>query len=420
MFKSKKPIIDFKGTLGDELKSRRIALCITGSVATIKSPEIARELIRHGADVTCIMSDGALDFIQSMLMEWASQNDVITKMTGSMEHIQLIEEGPEKIDLLLIAPATANTLSKIASGISDTPVTILVSSALGSGIPVVAAPSMHSSLWSNSIVKANLARLRKIKVDILAPQISEGKAKITSTEVIVDAVIRSLTPHDLSGIRVFVTAGPTHENIDPIRVLSNRSSGKMGFALAKEAWRRGADVTLVSGPTTLSPPDSIDYSTIVTTRELYDVVKSKLNSKQYDIFLATAAVADFRPVNTINEKMSSRISQPFDMKFETTEKVIHIVKKIQRDIFLVPFKIEWNLNHAKMVERAKIIMHETDADLVAVNDASLKGVAFEGNTNQVLLLKKNGDAIDIPLDSKQRIASRILDAFIDDVGKDHQ
>jgi len=168
MFNSKKSNVNLRGTLGDELKSRRIALCITGSVAAIKSPEIARELIRHGADVTPIMSDGAMDFITPLLMEWATQNDVITKLTGRMEHIKLIEKGPQKIDLLLIAPATANTLSKIASGISDSLVTLIASSALGSGIPIVVAPSMHASLWSNSVVKLNLDRLKKLEVDILA------------------------------------------------------------------------------------------------------------------------------------------------------------------------------------------------------------------------------------------------------------
>jgi phosphopantothenoylcysteine decarboxylase/phosphopantothenate--cysteine ligase len=218
---------------------------------------------------------------------------------------------------------------------------------------------------------------------------------------------------------VFVTAGPTYENIDPIRVMSNRSTGKMGFALAREAWRRGADVTLVSGPTTLSPSFPIDYSSIVTTKELYDVVKSKLSAKKYDLFLAAAAPGDFRVANVKNEKMSSRISELFDLKLETTEKVIRIVKKIQHDIFLVPFKAEWNLNQNKMVERAKMVMSETDADLVAVNDASLKGVAFEGDTNQILLLKKDGNMIDIPLNSKQVVARRILDAFIDIVGNHH-
>jgi len=420
MFNSKKSNVNFRGTLGDELKSRRIALCITGSVASIKSPEIARELIRHGADVIPIMSDGAMVFITPLLMEWATQNDVISKLTGHMEHIKLIEKGPEKIDLLLIAPATANTLSKIASGISDTSVTVVASSALGSGIPIVAAPSMHVSLWSNSAVKLNLDRLKKLKVDILAPQIVEGKAKITTTEIIVNEVIQRLTPQSLAGKRVFVTAGPTYENIDPIRIISNRSTGKMGFALAKEAWRRGAEVTLVSGPTTLSPQKSIDYTSIVTSRELLEVVKSKLKAKKYDLFLAAAAPGDFRPAKPKNEKISSRISQPFDIKFEATEKVIHNVKKIQSDIFLLPFKAEWSQNQDKMIEHAKMVMRESDADLVAINDASLKGAAFEGDTNQILLLKKDGDTIDIPLDSKEIVASRILDVFIDIVGKQHQ
>ena len=420
MFNSKKSNVNLRGTLGDELKSRRIALCITGSVAAIKSPEIARELIRHGADVAPIMSDGAMDFITPLLMEWATQNDVITKLTGRMEHIKLIEKGPQKIDLLLIAPATANTLSKIASGISDSLVTLIASSALGSGIPIVVAPSMHASLWSNSVVKLNLDRLKKLEVDILASQIVEGKAKISSTEIIVNEVIHCLTPQSLAGTRVFVTAGPTYENIDPIRVLTNRSTGKMGFALAKEAWIRGAEVTLVSGPTTLSPPKSIDYTQIVTSRELLKVVKSKLKAKKYDLFLAAAAPGDFLPVKPKNEKISSRTSQTFDIKFETTEKVIHNVKKIQRDIFLLPFKAEWNQNHDKMIEHAKMIMRESDADLVAINDASLKGVAFAGDTNQILLLKKDGGTIDLSLDSKQIVASRILDIFIDIIGKHHQ
>ncbi len=409
-----------QGTLGDELKSRRIGLCITGSVAVVKSPEIARELIRHGADVISVMSDEAQNLIQPELMRWATQNDVIISVTGRMEHIRLTEEGPERLDLILIAPATANTLSKIATGVSDTTVTLLASCALGSNIPIVVAPSMHESLWSNPAVESNLDRLKKLGVDILEPLVEEGKAKITPTEDIVEAVIRRLHVKDMAGLKVLVTAGPTYEHLDPIRMLTNRSSGKMGFALAKEALRRGAEVTLVSGPTSLSPPSSIDFTPIETTRQLYDTVVSKLKEERYDLFLAAAAPEDFRPVKPSAEKMSSRIARPLDLKFEATEKVIDSVKKIQRDIFLVSFKAEWGLNRDDMIKRAKVIIQEAEADMVAVNDAAQKGTGFKADTNQILLVKKNGSTIDIPLALKQTVARRILDTFLEVTRKHSQ
>lgn len=400
----------------DELKSRRIALCVTGSVSAIKSPEIARELIRHGANVISVMSEESQSLIQPKIMQWATQNDVLTEITGNIEHIRLTEIGPEKIDLLLIAPATANTLSKIASGISDTIVTLLASSAIGSGIPIIVAPSMHNSLWSNPVIQSNLEKLRNMNVNLLNPIITEGKAKITSTENIVNAVIHQLSIKDMVGLKVFVTAGPTYEYLDPIRVLTNKSTGKMGFALAKEAWQRGAEVTLVSGPTLLSHPSSINYSAVTTTHEMYNTVKSMLEEKKYDIFLAAAAPSDFRPVNTEKEKISSRITQTIEMKFEVTEKVINIIKKIQRDIFLVSFKAEWNMNN-KNIEHIKLVMPESGSDIVAINDISLDGVGFEVETNQILLLNKDGEMTEIPLDSKQRVARQILNITMDAIGK---
>jgi phosphopantothenoylcysteine decarboxylase/phosphopantothenate--cysteine ligase len=259
--------------------------------------------------------------------------------------------------------------------------------------------------------------LRKMNMLLLTPVMVDGKAKISPTEEIVNSVINCLTLKDMKGLNVFVTAGPTYEYIDPIRVVTNRSTGKMGFALAREAWRRGANVTLVSGPTMLTPPDSIDYSSITTTHELINTVKSKMKEKKYDIFLAAAAPSDFRPVKINLKKMSSRISKPFDIQFESTEKAINIVKNIQNNIFLVAFKAEFNLNYSKIIERAKIVMHEVKADLVAANDVSQKDVGFAGDTNKILVLKKDGSTIDIPLNSKQIVAHHILDIIINTISK---
>lgn len=402
--------------LSNELKSKKIALCITGSISAIKSPEIARELIRHGANVISVMSYESQSLIQPKIMQWATQNNVLTEVTGNIEHIRLTEKGSEKIDLLLIAPATANTLNKIASGISDTIVTLLASSAIGSGIPIVVAPSMHNSLWSNPILKSNLKKIKNMNVTILNPILTEGKAKITSTENIVDIVIHQLNKKDMKGLNVFVTAGPTYEYLDPIRIITNKSTGKMGFALAKEAWRRGAEVTLVSGPTLLSIPSSINYSSITTTQELSDKVKLLLKEKKYDIFLAAAAPSDFRPVNTKDEKISSRATQTISMKFEVTEKVINIIKNIQKDIFLISFKAEYKINN-KSIERIKLLMPESGSDIVAINDVSLDGVGFKVDTNQILLLYRDGNITKIPLDSKQKVAKQILNIVMNIIGK---
>lgn len=403
-----------KGSRGEELKSRRIGLCVTGSVAALKSPEIARELIRHGAEVIPVMSDGAQSLIQPDLMRWAAENDVVASATGRLEHVRLTE-GSERLDLVLIAPATANTLSKIASGVSDTVITLLASCALGSGIPIVAAPSMHQSLLTNPAVKANLDRLKTLGVEVLEPLVEEGKAKITPTEDIVEAVIRRLYVKDMVGRRVLVTAGPTHEHLDPVRILTNRSSGKMGFALAKEALRRGAAVTLVSGPTSLQPPLSAEFIQVETTRQMFETVVSKLKEVKCDLFLAAAAPEDFRPVKPSGEKMSSRIGRPFDVKLEATEKVIDSVKKVQPEVFLIAFKAEWGTGRGDMVERAKMVIREADADMVALNDLTAKGTGFGEDTNQIILLKKDGSTLDIPLTPKQVIARRILDEFVNAV-----
>ena len=407
------PYTGIKGSRGDELAGRRIGLCITGSVAAFHAPEIARELIRHGAEVVSVLSNGAQSLIQPELMRWATQNDPITVITGKMEHIRLTEEEPERLSLVLIAPASANTLSKIASGVSDTPVTLLASCAIGAGIPIIAAPSMHTSLWANPVVQSNLERLRGLGVETLSPLVSEGKAKMASVTDIVEAVIRRLTPKDMEGLRVMVTAGPTYEQIDPVRLITNRSSGKMGFALAQDALRRGANVTLVSGPSALAPPASAEIIPVETTREMADTVAEQLKETEFNLFLAAAAPSDFRPVEPSSAKISSRIERPLDLKLEATEKVIGQIKHLQPNIFLIAFKAEWDKNRIEMIEQAKVLIQESGADMVAVNNVAVKGAGFGADENQVILVKKDGATIDISLDLKQVVAHKILDAYLE-------
>jgi len=403
---------------GRELLSKRIGICITGSIAAIRSPEISRELTKNGANVISIMSKGSQKFIKPELMQWATKNDVITNISSKLEHIHLTE-GPQKLDLIIIAPATANTISKVANGISDTTVTLLASCALGAGIPLIVAPSMHQSLLSNPIVKSNMEVLRKLGITILEPVIEEGKAKITYTDTIIESVINRLYHKDMMGLRVLVTAGPTYENLDPIRIITNKSSGKMGFALANEALRRGAKVTLVSGPTSLTPPLATDLINVETTKQMQKAVVSRLKINKYNIFIGAAAPEDFRVINPSKIKISSRINKTFSIKFETNEKIINLVKKINEKIFLVAFKAETGLSRSEMVKNSKIVISESKANFVALNDISVNNIGFGQDTNQMIIVKENGPNIVIPKSSKMIIAKKIFDEILKEINENN-
>ena len=226
------------GTRGSELNGRKIVLCMTGSVAAIKSPEIARELMRHGAEVYTVMSEMAQKIVHPYMMEWSTGNPVVTKLTGETEHVTLGGEHPDRADLILVAPSTANTIGKAAAAIDDTPVTTLLTTAIGAGIPIIIAPAMHASMYRHPIVMENVEKLRSIGVEVLMPRFEEEKAKIPNTVEIVEAVISKLTKSkDYKGLRVLVTAGPTREYLDGFRFITNPSSGKMGGAVAREALR---------------------------------------------------------------------------------------------------------------------------------------------------------------------------------------
>lgn len=233
------------GTKSKQLADKKIVLCVTGSVAAIRSPDIARELMRHGAEVYAVMTPMAQKIIHPYTMEWATGNPVVTELTGQIEHVTLAGDTPERADLILIAPCTANTIGKVATGIDDTPVTTVLTTGIGAQIPVIIAPAMHHSMYEHSVVKENIRKLQSMGIDVMMPRVEEDKAKIPETEQIVQRVINRLVrAKDLQTKKILVTAGPTREYIDAFRYISNPSSGKMGVAIAEEAANRGAEVDL--------------------------------------------------------------------------------------------------------------------------------------------------------------------------------
>lgn len=400
-----------KGLIPSEgrLKGRSIVLAVTGSIAIIQAPELARRLMRLGAEVYPVMSQAAQSMLSPQILEWATGNKPVTEITGAVENIAAtlgLENA--QVDLVLVAPATANTVSKLAYGVNDSPVTGFALAALGAGIPVLLAPAMHRQLMANPPVKESLERAGRLGFKLIPPEMEEGKAKLASLNRIVDAVVRELTPQTLKGRRVMVTAGPTREPLDPIRVVTNRSSGRMGVALAREAWLRGGEVTLIYGPGRVSPPADIQTVHVETAREMFDAALAELRRRRYDVFIGAAAVADYTPEKPASGKISTAEVKELNVRFKATPKLVDEVKRVSPETLLVAFKAEWQVSDEELVRRALAKLEASRADLVVANDVSRPGAGFGGETFEALVVDSSGVAARLVNVSKEEAAQAIL------------
>jgi phosphopantothenoylcysteine decarboxylase/phosphopantothenate--cysteine ligase len=404
------PSKEIVGTDGSELAGRKIVLCITGSVAAYRAIDLARLLMRRGADVHAVMTEAtAATLLHPEMMKWATGNDVVTKLTGNLEHVMLADYGMS--DLIIVYPCTANTVSKMAAGIDDTPVTSVLSVALGSKIPIIVAPAMHEAMYDNKFIQQNVDRL-KMRITFVEPSIEEGKAKVAEPEKVVNVTIAILSRGPLAGKRVLVTAGSTVEHIDPIRVVTNTSSGKMGIAIAREAERMGAAVTLVYGHG--SEPADGRALRVSTNEEMHKAVVSELSSKKYDIAIMAAAVADFAPAKKSDRKIDTR-SGRMELPLVATKKIVDEVKKKSRGTFLVAFKAEYDVTDSALIDKAYKKLQESGADLVVANDLGRKGSEAGSDKNQVFIVDRKKKVTHLPLESKQAIARKLLELVVKSV-----
>ncbi|GAB6135313.1 bifunctional phosphopantothenoylcysteine decarboxylase/phosphopantothenate--cysteine ligase CoaBC [Thermococcus prieurii] len=385
-------------TKSRKLVGKKIVLAIPGSIAAVECVKLARELIRHGAEVHAVMSENAQKIIHPYAMEFATGNPVVTEITGFIEHVELAGDHENKADLVLVCPATANTIGKIACGIDDTPVTTVVTTAFAH-TPIMIAPAMHSSMYEHPIVVENIEKLKKLGVEFIGPRFEEGKAKVATTDEIVYRVIRKLHPKSLAGKRVLVTAGATREYIDPIRYITNASSGRMGVAIAEEADFRGAEVTLIR--TKGSVPSFVENQIEVeTVEEMLEAIENELKAKKYDVVVLAAAVSDFRVKNRAGEKIKS--GRSLTLELEPTPKIIDRVKELQPDVFLVGFKAE--TGEERLIEEARKQIERAGSDLVVANTLS----AFGSEENEVLLVTRDG-VKKLPRMDKRELAERLWD-----------
>lgn len=376
----------------------RIVMCVTGSVAAVETVKLARELKRQGFKVKCFMSDGACDIINPYALEFATGEQVITKLTGDVEHVTYARE-----DLILVAPATANVISKFAYKIADNPINTLLVTAFGYNTPIIMVPSMHESMYR--AVEENIQKLKNEGIVFVEPRHDESKAKFPSIRDIVLKVERNTSNGDLAGKKVLVSAGATYEDIDPIRGITNRSSGKMGVEIAKEAFRRGAEVTLLSGRVEIGLPSIFRVIRVGSALEMQLEVEGQV--LDHDVFLSAAAVSDF----TL-EKETHKVSSHDDitLQLRPAPKIINRVKAINPEIFLVAFKADYNVSNEEIVESARQRMEESRADLVVANDVAVPGAGFGSDENQVLLIDEH--VRKVPLTSKEEIAAKIIDKVV--------
>jgi phosphopantothenoylcysteine decarboxylase/phosphopantothenate--cysteine ligase len=386
------------------LKGKNILLGITGSIAAYKSVDLARRLVEEGAHVTVVMTESACRFVSPLTFETVSRKPTYTNLyEGYVSHISLVKES----DFFIIAPATANTINKLAQGIADNLLTTLWLSYEG---PSLLAPAMNSRMYKNSFVKKSLRALEKRGINLVGPESGslacgeEGVGKMADISDIAEAVRTSLSPKNLSGQRMLITAGPTREFIDPVRYLSNCSSGKMGFSLAKAAFRRGAEVTLVSGPTGQRPPGGISFIPVQKSAEMSTAVLKALR-KSTSVIMA-AAVADFTPLYSGKTKFPK--ANTFNMQLKKTPDILEKIGKAKGNRILVGFAAETGKN----IENAKKKLKQKNLDLIVLNDITRKGAGFEVDTNIVTLIDREGKITEYPLMKKEEVAEHILNHII--------
>lgn len=350
------------------LRGKKIILGLTASSAVYRSIDLARRLIRLGAEVRVVMTREATSLVGEKLVEWAVGSPPIVEETGEAEHIGLAEWG----DILVIAPATLRTMASIASGILDQTLFLVGASMLGSGKKVVIVPTMNIRLLRSPQYRAVAEKLAEMGVFVMKPYIEEDKAKYPPLQDIIHCIQAHLyRGRDLEGIRILVTAGATREYMDPVRFISNPSTGYMGTVLAREAACRGAEVDLVAGHMEVEPPYYVDTYRVETASEMYRMISRLAREKEYHAAIFAAAPSDFKPLARSSKKISSRIAGGLVVRLQPTPKTIKALPKIRRPLLTIIFVAETVRDHMELVEKARVKLREYKADLAVANNITM-------------------------------------------------
>ena len=390
------------------MNGKNVVLGITGGIAAYRAAQIAREMTKRGAHVYCILTRNATNFITQQTMETLTGNPAVVDMFArpdkwEVEHIALAK----RADVFLVAPASANFIGKVASGVADD---MLTTTVMATRAPLLIAPAMNSNMYENPVTQRNMQTLKTLlRAQFIEPKVGllacndVGKGHIADDETILEAVERALTPGDLTGKKVLVTAGPTREALDPVRFLTNRSSGRMGYALAEAAARRGAEVTLVSGPVALECPMGVRREFVESTQDLYCAMERLC--REQDVIIQAAAPADYRPAHIAGQKIKKADGEAMELKLVENPDVAAMVGSKKRPgQVLVAFAAETQ----NLSENAAKKLNKKNVDFIVGNDVTRPGAGFDVDTNIITIFDRSG-ATELPMMKKTEVADKILD-----------
>ncbi len=395
------------------LTGKTVVLGVTGGIAAYKMPNVARMLKKMHCNVHVIMTQNATNFITATTFETLTGNKCLIdtfdrNFEFSVEHVAIAKQA----DLVLIAPATANVIGKIAGGIADD---MLTTTVMACTCKILIAPAMNHNMYHNSIVQENIEKLKRHGYEIIDPVCGmlangdTGDGKLPSEETLVSYVVRELAHEkDLHGKKVLVTAGPTQEAIDPVRYITNHSTGKMGYALAEAAMLRGAEVTLISGPTAIEPPMFVNVIPIISAQEMFEKVAT--NATENDIIIKAAAVADYRPKEVCDEKIK-KSDHDTEIELERTADILAYLGKNKGKTFLCGFSMETE----NMLENSRRKLDKKNLDMIVANNLKDKGAGFGVDTNLITIITRDRE-LQLELMSKQDAANCILDEIIRKIG----
>lgn len=391
------------------LSGKHIVLGVTGSIAAYKIASLASMLKKQHADITVIMTKNATNFINPITFETLTGNKCLVdtfdrNFQYSVEHVALAKQA----DVFMVAPASANIIAKAAHGLADD---MLSTTLLACTCPKIFAPAMNTRMFQNPIIQNNLKILEKYDMTVINPASGylacgdTGEGKMPEPEVLYEYIIDALTPKDMKGLKVLITAGPTQESIDPVRYISNHSTGKMGYAIARKAMMRGADVTLVTGRTNLTPPIKVNTVPVVSAADMASAVKEYADSQ--DIIIKSAAVADYRPQTVADNKIKKKDGD-MSISLERTEDILGFLGSHKRpDQFLCGFSMETE----NMLENSRKKLVKKNLDLIVANNVKQSGAGFGVDTNIVTLISSD-ETVELPIMSKGEVADHLLDYIV--------
>ncbi len=391
------------------LKNKTVVLGVTGSIAAYKIANLASMLVKQHCDVHVIMTQNATHFINPITFETLTNNKCLVETFDRnfqfhVAHVSLAQ----KADVMLIAPASANIIGKMAHGIADD---MLSTTALACTAPILISPAMNTRMYENQIVQDNLQTLEKCGMTIIEPAVGMlacrdvGAGKMPSEELLMEYILKTIAcPKDLFGKKILVTAGATRESIDPVRFISNRSTGKMGYAIAKRAMLRGADVTLVTGPTSIKAPSFVNLIEIETAQEMYEAVVEQFPAQ--DIIIKSAAVADYRPSKVSDQKIKKKEGE-MSISLERTQDILsYLGQHKKKGQFICGFSMETQ----NMLENSKLKLKKKNADMIVANNLKDAGAGFGTDTNIVTIITKE-EVMELSMMSKEEVADVILDSI---------